>query len=148
MGNIVDFFKFKKDESLDALANYAVDAFISGFNNRIRFDIEIKQIETGTAVLANDKILFVLSKEKNDKIKVTPYTLIVEGDFLLPEKNVIEFFKRAGEVYERHAPLQDKFSKRRNVQDWTKAKLEMENLVTVYSSDKLIKTVNIGILTD
>lgn len=82
-------------------------------------------------------------KSVGDKFEIDPYSIVIEGTFMIPKVNAVEFFHKIGEAYWNHVP--NKYSKRGPKHSWDKAKDEMENLVSIYSSTSLPNVAKYGV---
>lgn len=82
-------------------------------------------------------------KAVGDKIEVDPYQIVAEGIFMIPKTVAVEFFQKLGEIIFNHVP--NKYSKRGPKHSWEKAKDEVENLITIYTSEKLPSVAKYGV---
>ena len=143
MKNIQDFIGFGVD--LKKLATDAAQAFVESYGATATVDDGRGKDGIEAIRSLDNKSLAVLTKV-GDKIKIKPYSMVIENDITMSVKNVIPFFSQAGQIYRKYAP--NNHMKGNFPHDWGKASDEMQKLARIYSSEKLADIGNTGILTD
>jgi hypothetical protein len=134
-----------KDVAFEKLLQEVAAAYFSILHDKSAISsVRIEQTHPNIYLFeyVTDKI-FTVEKLNNDEVKIDPFDLIIEGEFVIPSNNLVSFFTALAKINVQYLP--SPYRKSRKKPNWDKAKEEIEHIVQVYQSKKLNKAINIGL---